>query len=160
MNYSYDVHIIYGQLEDGEQFQPYADTVKVRGGTAPYSFSIISGTLPGGLTLNTTDGIISGTPVDTGLVQVSIRASGTTGGNETELITFHIAAAQYLSGDADHSGGVNISDAVYIISYVFNGGPAPNPMAAGDADCSGIVNISDAVYLINYVFAGGPAPCL
>lgn len=159
MNESYSVHIIYDQLEDGTQFQPYADTVTVRGGTAPYTFSIISGTLPGGLTLNTSNGIISGTPVDTGLVQVSIRATGNAGGSETELISFHIAAAPYLSGDADNSGGVNISDAVYIINYVFNGGPAPNPMPAGDADCSGAVNISDAVYLINYVFSGGPAPC-
>lgn len=65
----------------------------------------------------------------------------------------------YLCGDADRSGAVNISDAVYLINFIFAGGPTPNPLLAGDADCSGALSISDAVYLINYVFAGGPAPC-
>jgi hypothetical protein len=62
-------------------------------------------------------------------------------------------------GDADSNGIVNISDAVYLISYIFGGGPAPNPLQVGDVDCNNIVNISDAVYLIAYIFGGGPAPC-
>jgi len=41
---------------------------------------------------------------------------------------------------------VTVSDVVYLINYIFAGGPAPNPLMAGDADCSGGVNISDAVY--------------
>lgn len=65
----------------------------------------------------------------------------------------------YLCGDADGSAAVNISDAVYLISYIFAGGPAPNPILSGDADCSGAISISDAVYLITYIFSGGPAPC-
>jgi M6 family metalloprotease-like protein len=68
-------------------------------------------------------------------------------------------ACDFLCGDADANGFVNISDAVYLINYIFGGGPAPNPEAAGDADCNGFVNISDAVYLINYIFGGGAAPC-
>jgi hypothetical protein len=62
-------------------------------------------------------------------------------------------------GDADHSGFVDISDIVYIIIYIFGGGPAPSPLLAGDADCSGWVDISDVVYLIAYIFAGGPGSC-
>jgi hypothetical protein len=65
----------------------------------------------------------------------------------------------YLCGDADASGIVTISDVVFLINYIFGGGPAPNPLAAGDADCTGIITISDAVYLINYIFGGGPSPC-
>ena len=156
---AYAVHIIYDQLDNGNQFEPYADTLTVRGGTAPYTYQQMSGSLPGGLTLNIANGIISGTPADSGNVQVSIKVTGTTGGSETKLIKFYVAPAPYLSGDADNSGVVNISDAVFLINYVFNGGPAPNPLAAGDADCSGTVTISDAVYLINYIFSGGPAPC-
>jgi hypothetical protein len=68
-------------------------------------------------------------------------------------------ACDYVCGDADANGFVNISDAVYLIAYIFSGGPAPNPLEAGDADCNGFVNISDAVYLIAYIFSGGPAPC-
>ncbi len=66
---------------------------------------------------------------------------------------------QYVCGDADGNGIITISDAVYLISYIFGGGPAPVPVLAGDADCNGIITISDAVYLINYIFGGGPAPC-
>jgi Zn-dependent metalloprotease len=61
-------------------------------------------------------------------------------------------------GDANVDATVNISDAVYLISYIFSGGPAPNPVTSGDVDCNGFVNISDAVYLIAYIFSGGPAP--
>ncbi len=67
--------------------------------------------------------------------------------------------AVFMAGDADGNQTVTISDAVYIISYIFVGGPAPNPLEAGDADCNAIVTISDAVYLLQYIFNGGPAPC-
>ncbi len=62
-------------------------------------------------------------------------------------------------GDTDGSNSVTISDAVYLINYIFSGGPAPNPLLAGDVDCSDAVTISDAVYLINYIFSSGSVPC-
>ncbi|MDD4052298.1 MAG: immune inhibitor A, partial [candidate division Zixibacteria bacterium] len=64
----------------------------------------------------------------------------------------------YICGNANGDESVNIADAVYIISYVFRGGPAPDPLAAGDANGNGTVNVADAVYLVNYIFRGGPAP--
>lgn len=67
--------------------------------------------------------------------------------------------AQFLCGDSDGSNTVSITDVVYLINYIFAGGPPPSPLLAGDADCSGALSISDAVYLINYIFAGGPQPC-
>jgi hypothetical protein len=68
-------------------------------------------------------------------------------------------ACDFVCGDANGSATVNISDAVYLIAYIFTGGPAPNPLLSGDANCDSAVNISDAVYLIAYIFSGGPAPC-
>jgi hypothetical protein len=76
-----------------------------------------------------------------------------------DVVLFLLSRDSFVCGDADGNGIVNISDAVYLISYIFGGGPAPLPDSAGDADCNGIVNISDAVYLIAYIFGGGPAPC-
>ncbi len=64
-----------------------------------------------------------------------------------------------LCGDADGEGHVNISDAVYIINYVFAGGSAPDPLEAGDVNCDEAVNVSDAVYIINYIFVSGNRPC-
>ena len=79
------------------------------------------------------------------------------------LQNFGTAVAPCTScGDADGSGSVNISDAVYIIVYIFAGGLPPGPCGTatglGDANGSGGINISDAVYLIAYIFAGGPTP--
>jgi len=61
-------------------------------------------------------------------------------------------------GDANGDGMANVGDAVFLISYIFKGGPAPVPLAAGDANCDGQTNVGDAVYLIAYIFKGGPEP--
>jgi hypothetical protein len=65
----------------------------------------------------------------------------------------------YICGDSDGSKEVDIDDVVYLINYIFSGGPEPDPYESGDADCSGEVDIDDVVWLINYIFSGGNAPC-
>jgi outer membrane protein assembly factor BamB len=62
-------------------------------------------------------------------------------------------------GDANFDGIVNVSDIVYLIAFIFAGGPEPEPELAGDADCNGILNVTDAVHMVTYIFAGGPPPC-
>lgn len=71
------------------------------------------------------------------------------------------AQCDCIPGDADGNGHIAITDAVYIINYIFGGGPSPTPyqLCSGDADCNCVVSISDAVYIINYIFGGGAAPC-
>jgi subtilisin family serine protease len=64
-----------------------------------------------------------------------------------------------MCGDANGDHAVDISDAVYLIAYIFTGGPAPNPLSSGNVNCDAAVDISDAVYLIGFIFSGGPAPC-
>ena len=64
-----------------------------------------------------------------------------------------------ICGDANGSGGVDIDDAVFLISYIFSGGSEPDPYWVGDVDCSGSIDIDDAVYMIAYIFSGGPEPC-
>lgn len=72
---------------------------------------------------------------------------------------FEVNVDAYFCGDADGNDLVNISDAVYLIGYIFGGQIAPVPLASGDVDCNELVNISDAVFLISYIFGGGEAPC-
>jgi nitrous oxidase accessory protein NosD len=62
-------------------------------------------------------------------------------------------------GDADGSATIDISDAVYLINYVFQGGFPPIPLLMGDANCDNSIDISDTVYLIAYIFSSGPVPC-
>jgi hypothetical protein len=66
-----------------------------------------------------------------------------------------------IPGDANGDGQVNVGDAVYLIAYVFKGGPPPTPypICSGDANCDCQCNVGDAVYIISYVFKSGPAPC-
>jgi hypothetical protein len=80
------------------------------------------------------------------------------GGSENFGITHGFWQLWYIVGDADGSGEVKIEDVIYLIAYIFSGGPPTEPLLAGDADCSGDVDIDDVVYLILYLFSGGPAP--
>jgi hypothetical protein len=79
-------------------------------------------------------------------------------GQWSHLASFRVKAV-FICGDAGGDGEVNVGDAVFLINYIFKGGPAPDPLEAGDANCDGQVNVGDAVYLIAYVFKGGPEPC-
>ncbi len=79
--------------------------------------------------------------------------------NQTDLDENGIGdACQAVCGDTNGDGDPNVGDAVYMISYIFKSGPAPDPVCAGDANGDGNPNVGDAVYLITYVFNGGPAP--
>ena len=73
--------------------------------------------------------------------------------------TWAFTVCDIVAGDADNSGSANISDAVFLINYIFADGPTPAPINVGDANCDGDVNVVDAVYLIAYIFSGGVAPC-
>jgi hypothetical protein len=64
----------------------------------------------------------------------------------------------YLPGDVDGSGSIDVSDVVFMIGYIFGGGLPPVPLARGDVNCSKDVDISDAVFLISYIFSCGSAP--
>ncbi len=67
-----------------------------------------------------------------------------------------------LRGDIEHAGPaqVDISDLVYMVSYMFQSGPAPPCLDEANADGMGgsVIDISDLVYMVTYMFQGGPAP--
>lgn len=61
-------------------------------------------------------------------------------------------------GDVNGDGTTNLGDAVFLINFLFKGGPSPQPLASGDVSGDCEVNLGDVVYLINYLFRGGPRP--
>jgi len=64
-------------------------------------------------------------------------------------------------GDVKVDMKVDLSDALYLLNYLFKGGPAPLcPTARGDVKVpnDGLVNLSDALTILNYLFKAGVKP--
>jgi hypothetical protein len=66
--------------------------------------------------------------------------------------------SSWTRGDANGNGIVDVGDILYLVNYLYRGGPAPSPVDAGDANCDGLVAAGDIIYLVNYLFRGGPPP--
>lgn len=62
----------------------------------------------------------------------------------------------WMLGDMTRDFSVDLSDLLFLINYLYLGGPAPAPLFVGDVngDCS--VDLSDLIYFVNTLFLGGP----
>ena len=80
-------------LPPGQVLVPYVQTITASGGTAPFTFAISGGALPAGLTLNPATGLISGTPLVSGIFNVTIRATDAVGCQGARSYTLTILAA-------------------------------------------------------------------
>ena len=91
-------------------------------------------------------------------------SSSNASASETRSFRVHPDYCCVHRGDIDHSGGespIDISDWVYLVDYMFMGGPEPVCHDEDDLDESGWetpIDISDLVYLADYMFTGGPEP--
>jgi hypothetical protein len=59
-------------------------------------------------------------------------------------------------GDIWTDNRVTVGDAVFLVNYLFRGGPAPGVMDHADVDGSGLIDLADAIYLVNFLFREGP----
>ena len=72
------VAITTTSLPGGAVGVSYSSSVGVRGGTEPYAWSITSGSLPTGLSIDPTTGLISGTPTAAGTAQFTVTVTDST----------------------------------------------------------------------------------
>jgi hypothetical protein len=72
-------------LPNGVEGRPYYETLQVSGGVAPYTWSIVSGNLPDGLTLDPSTGVISGTATNAaiGNSTFTVRVADSQSGADT-----------------------------------------------------------------------------
>ncbi len=156
------LHIVGPALPDAYLNEPYDCQLDAFGGVRPLYWSFVGGDIPFGCSFEgDTVGAIMGTPTykATYYFTIACRDSDEPARVDTMGFVLSVLDPPFTCGDADGNDIITISDAVFVITYIFGGGPAPNPELAGDSDCNGIITISDAVYLISYIFGGGPAPC-
>lgn len=156
------LHIESYVIPDGHLNTPYSYQLWAVGGVTPYYWTKLSGDVPTGCDFNGgTIGTITGIPTarNTYYATIELTDSSVPALKDTANIAITVVDSAYVCGDADANGIVNVSDIVMLISYVFNGSPAPDPPGRGEVDCNGVVNISDIVFLIAYIFSGGPVPC-
>jgi large repetitive protein len=66
------------QLPDATAGTPYSFTLQAAGGSPPYSWQLTAGALPGGLSLNASSGVISGTPSAAGTFNFTILVTDST----------------------------------------------------------------------------------
>lgn len=68
-----------------------------------------------------------------------------------------IGAENFIRGDANQDGSIDISDPVFILNALFAGGAQPNCPDAADANDDGSVNVADGVFVLNFLFVAGSA---
>jgi hypothetical protein len=66
--------------------------------------------------------------------------------------------ARFRRGDANSDQDIDLSDAMFVLNYLFTGGNAPTCPKSADTDDSGALELTDPVYLLNQLFLGGPPP--
>jgi hypothetical protein len=76
--------ITSGTLPNWTVNQPYSQTISTSGGLAPLTFSVSAGSLPTGLNLDSTSGVISGTPSATGAYSFTVTVTDVTDGASTQ----------------------------------------------------------------------------
>jgi subtilisin family serine protease len=144
-------------------YAPYLDSYYAWWDGTSFSTPFVSGmaallcSLDSTLTWTELDSIMSATAIS--LDSLNPGFEGKLGHGMINILAAVRGLTKVTCGDADHSGAIDISDVVFLISYIFSGGAAPYSTAMADADCSGSVDISDAVTLISYIFSGGALPC-
>lgn len=64
----------------------------------------------------------------------------------------------FRRGDVNFNVSIDISDAITLLTHLFNNGPVPPCRDAADANDDGSINIGDAIYVLAYLFSNGSTP--
>jgi len=105
----------------GEVNVPYSNQLVVTGGTSPFVWSVITGSLPAGLTLNASSGLLSGTPTAAGSYAFTVQVVDASGQSASKAVTLVVAAAPVLTF-APAAGEVAVA---YSQQPTVTGGTAP-----------------------------------
>lgn len=75
-----------------------------------------------------------------------------TGNSEEADFEITIINYEFLLGDANNDGIVNISDIVVVINYIMNGSASPFVFEKADVNGDGIINVLDITGIVNIIY--------
>jgi hypothetical protein len=90
------LYLSAANLAGGQPGVTYTETISANGGFSPYTYTIISGAVPTGTTLNASTGVISGTPTTVGTYNFTVKAVDSAANTATN--SFQIIIAVSASG--------------------------------------------------------------
>jgi PKD repeat protein len=96
-------------LPTGTANSPYSVTVSATGGSGTYTFAVTSGSMPSGLSLNASTGVVSGTPTATGTSSFTFTATDSNTAGLTGNRTYTLAVNVSIPNPPVVSAGANIS---------------------------------------------------
>jgi len=145
------------QLQAGTVGVPYSQSLVVTGGVSPYSWSVVSGTLPAGLSLSAT-GSITGTPSATGTATFSVQVVDGRSFSASEMFTLMIAPGLTIS--AVTSGASNLTGPVSPgeIVVLYGSGLGPGSLVKATVGSDGLFDTQLAGTAVS--FNGIPAPMI
>ncbi|MGA9768516.1 MAG: putative Ig domain-containing protein [Blastocatellia bacterium] len=114
-----------GDLTSGQTGVNYSQPLLGTGGTGPYTWSVNGGTLPPGLTISATTGLISGKPTAPGTYPFVVRLTDSTSASalsDTLKITITSGPLTVTSAGDLTAGHVNVD---YTHQLLLNGGSPP-----------------------------------
>ncbi|MFD1295586.1 putative Ig domain-containing protein [Lysobacter gummosus] len=109
-------------LPNGTAAVAYNATLSSTGGVAPYSYSLLSGALPVGMSFSSA-GVFSGVPRSDGNFSLTVRSTDNNGQTASKLYTFTIDPATVVIAPATLPGG--IVGVAYNQTLTSSGGIAP-----------------------------------
>ncbi|WP_263408473.1 beta strand repeat-containing protein [Terriglobus tenax] len=122
---STQLSVVTASLPKGTVGSAYAAQLTATGGTAPYTWSIVSGSLPAGVTVVSSSGILHGMPTASGTFPVSVQATDSNNAQATASLTMTVANAQptlQITTTTLASGTVGVA---YTSAINTSGGTAP-----------------------------------
>jgi large repetitive protein len=119
---STQLSIYTGSLPGGDVGAAYSQALVATGGATPYSWTVTSGSLPVGLTLNASSGTITGTPTSTGTSTFTIQVQDANNSKATSNLSIVVSAQPSISTSSLPGGDVSSS---YSQTLAVTGGTAP-----------------------------------
>jgi hypothetical protein len=79
-------------LADAKTGRGYSQTLAATGGVAPYRWSVSSGQLPTGMSLDTATGVLSGKPASAGMFAFAVQVADGSGQTDVQALTLKVIA--------------------------------------------------------------------